>query len=125
MRAWPGARSAARLALSEAAAPAVAAKPLAARAESTAAVVAAKAAAARLRRGSGTIELNLGGHRLPAILREIEGHTLSLRERGDARFGQCRYMDKDVSPAAIGENEAEPFSLIEPLHSSSFPHSRR
>jgi hypothetical protein len=62
----------------------------------------AEAAAARLLRRSGAVELQVGRHRLPAILCEIERDALSFRERLDACLSECGDVDENIRAAAVG-----------------------
>jgi len=82
------------------------------------------ASTARWRWRCRTVKLQIGGHRLAAVLREVERNALSFTEALHARFDQRRNMHKDIGPTAIRQNESKALCLVEPLHSPRFSHSQ-
>lgn len=62
------------------------------------------------------------GHRLAAILRNVEGNALPFSECLCTRSCESRYVYEDIRASAIRENKSEAFRFIEPLNSSSLPH---
>jgi hypothetical protein len=89
----------------------------------SAVATAATKATARLRCWCRAFELELCGHRLAAVLGHVKRYALTFTQRLGSRRCECRYMDEHVGAAAIRQDKSEALRLIEPLYSSSLPHS--
>jgi hypothetical protein len=85
------------------------------------AAVTAEAAASRWG-GRRAFELEFGGHGLPTVLGDIEGHPLAFAEGLGPCCRDSGDMDKHIRSTAIRQDEAKALGLVEPLNRSRLSH---